>query len=112
MARYQKYLKTLVALGKVNGVDYNIGKSLQKLYQDAGFNPVDVYYYQHKISAKNAQQLALLGLQEWKNKAIEAKLTTPEKVASWEEIFKSIPIDDPHLIFEMSHQAYVLAKKG
>lgn len=91
---FKEFTNAVVNLGKHNGVDYNIGERLAKLYESAGLNAVDVYYNQQAVSAKNAQLLLLLTLNELKNKAIEANVLTKEKVNFLEEILIKLPVDD------------------
>ena len=106
---FKDYTDTVIALGNYLGVNYNIGDRLKGIYQNQGFSKVESYFLQNKISAKDCRQFLLLGLSEWKNKAIEAKLINEEKADLFEATIKSIPENDESLYFEMARQAYILA---
>lgn len=109
---FKEYTNAVVTLGKFKGVDYDIGNQLKKIYESVNFSRVDEYFHQQKISLQDAQKLLLLGLNEWKNKAIEAKVATKEEIDFWEETFKNLPINDPSFSFNMAKQSYILAWQG
>jgi ubiquinone/menaquinone biosynthesis C-methylase UbiE len=105
------YINIVMALGHHKKVDYDIGNRLEDLYKKNGFNPVKVYYNQQKISTTDLKKMLLMGLSEWKNKAIEINLLTADKVTAWENEIEAIPTDDPNLMFSLAKQAHVLAWK-
>lgn len=105
------YVGVVMALGKHNNVNYDIGNRLEELYKKAGFDRVKVYYNQQKIPPTDLKKMLLMGLSEWKNKAIEINLLTTDKVAAWEKEIEAIPTNDPNLMFSLAKQAHVLAWK-
>jgi ubiquinone/menaquinone biosynthesis C-methylase UbiE len=105
------YVNIVMALGHYKKVDYDIGNRLEDLYKKAGFDPIKIYYNQQKIPAIDFKKMLLMGLSEWKNKAIKINLLTADKVTAWEKEIESIPTNDPNLMFVLAKQAYVLAWK-
>lgn len=107
---FDNYTKATINLGKFYHVDYDIGKRLKNLYEEAGFRQVDVYYHQMNISPQDAQKLFLLGISEKRKKLLEAKIVSEETITNWEASAKSIPLNDNSQTYGMSNQAYVLAR--
>lgn len=105
------YVGVVMALGKHNNVNYDIGSNLEDLYKNAGFNPVKTYYNHQKIPAADLKKMLLMGLSEWKQKAIDLNLLTSTKVTAWEKEIEAIPTNDPNLMFHLAKQAHALAWK-
>ncbi|MBP6985196.1 MAG: methyltransferase domain-containing protein [Alphaproteobacteria bacterium] len=107
---FKEYMQTLLALGNKLGVDYNVGEKLGLLYEQAGFVRVQIDYRQQKLSVAQMKELLSKGI-EWKNRAIEAGVTTSERMAVIERTIKEWPDDDKDFFLATAKQAYVLAWK-
>jgi ubiquinone/menaquinone biosynthesis C-methylase UbiE len=107
---FKEYAHTLLALGDKLGVDYNVGEKLSTLYQQAGFVNVQTDYSQQKRTVAQLKELVSNGI-EWKNRAIAAGVTTPERMAVIERTIKEWPDDDQDFFFATAKQAHVLAWK-
>lgn len=69
----RQYGETLMALAAFLGVDYNIGRRLERLFEEAGFSRIKIAYHQQPLEDLTlAKQLLLMGLAEWGPKAIRA----------------------------------------
>jgi len=107
---FKEYRQTLLDLGSKLSVDYNVGEKLAQLYEQAGFEKVQADYSQQKLSVAQMKELLSKGI-EWKNRAISAGVTTPERIAVIEQTIKEWPDDDKDFFFATAKQAHVLAWK-
>ncbi len=107
---FKEYVQTLVALGDKLGVDYNVGEKLGILFEKAGYVNVQTDYSQQKKSIAQMKELVSKGI-EWKNRAIEAGVTTPERMQVIERTIKEWPDDDKDFFFATAKQVHVLAWK-
>lgn len=107
----QDYVGALVNLGKKFGCDYDIGEKLHLLYKQAGYVNTIVDYKQKNIGITMAKDMLLLGLEEWKDKAIAAGVATQDQVTTWETAIKNWPDDDTNFLYAIAQQAHVVTRK-
>ncbi|MCS5710425.1 methyltransferase domain-containing protein [Candidatus Berkiella aquae] len=110
-AHFADYIDSVIKLGASLGVDYNIGRRLYDIFQQAAFSNVEVYYQQKDMTIEEAKALFSHSLQELKNKLLQAKLATQDKINLWEQLFANIPLEDNSLLFRYAEQAYLIAQK-
>jgi SAM-dependent methyltransferase len=108
---FKAHLSAKIALGKHLGVDFDIGNKLIVLYEHNDFTKIKEHYEQLEVPSQEGKMLFYLGLKEWKDKAITAKVATEEEVLEWERAFRSIPANDSSISIKMAKQAYILAWK-
>lgn len=106
-----EYIDTLMKLAQTLGVDYDIGKRLQSLYQQAGYGKTEVTDSLPKVNSKQIKDMLLLGVKELKDKVIEAGIVSQEKVDGWIDAFNQWPEDEETFFEFPTRQAYVLAWK-
>lgn len=109
---YCEYIDTLMKLAQTLGVDYDIGKRLQLLYEQAGYGRTEVTYSLPKVNAKQIKDMLLLGVKELKDKVIEAGIVSQEKVEGWIDAFNQWSEDEENYFPFPTQQAYALAWKG
>lgn len=108
---FKDYVEALVNLGKSFALDYDIGAKLHLLYEQAGYMSTIFYDEQKNIGLAMAKEMLLLGLNEWKDKAITAGVTTQTQVATWETTIRDWPDNDTNFFYAIAKQAYVIARK-
>lgn len=106
-----EYIDTLMKLAQTLGVDYDIGKRLQLLYEQAGYDKTEVIYSLPKVNIKQIKDMVILGVKELKDKVIEAGIVSQEKVDGWIDAFTQWPEDEKTFFEFPTKQAYVLAWK-
>lgn len=106
-----EYVDTLMKLAQTLGVDYDIGKRLQFLYEQAGYGKTEVTYSLAKVNSKQIKEMLLLGVKELKDKVIEAGIVSQEKVDGWIDAFNQWSEDEETFFDFPTQQAYVLAWK-
>ncbi|MEK6734216.1 MAG: methyltransferase domain-containing protein [Pseudomonadota bacterium] len=99
-------MNVYLELGRQRGVDYDLGKRSVSLYQDAGFSKVDVEYKQLKIPGSDMKKLVKLGINEWKDKALEAGIINQDQLESWQTQINNF---SGEIEYPLATQAYVLA---
>jgi hypothetical protein len=104
----KEYRDTLMALGTYKGCDFNLGNKLTTLYEHAGFKHVEGYFKEHFLPISMAKKFIEMSLAEWKDKAIQAKLITPQHVDIWQKFLNELDENAPGFSFP---QAYALAWK-
>lgn len=100
------FANSYIALGRHKGLDYTIGEHIQDIYRNAGYSKVEIEYNRFNVSAKDMRKAVLLSLDEWKDKAIEAKIITEEQIILWEEDLSKL---SDNLDYFSAKQAYSLA---
>lgn len=108
---YCEYIDTLMKLAQTLGVDYDIGKRLKSLYEQAGYGKTAVTYSLPKVNAKQIKDMVILGVRELQGKVIEANLASQEKVEGWIDVFNQWSEDEKTFFEFPTQQAYVLAWK-
>ena len=83
----KNYYNALIKLGEHCSVDYNTGKKLKELYEDAGFSNVEYDIKYLPLSFKDGKKFLLLSIGEWGDKAIDAGTASVDEI---EQIKKSI----------------------
>jgi len=103
------YIKTLIALGQLKGVDFDIGTRLARLCQEIGFKKVQSNFFQPKMTAREAEEFFLGRSAEWEEEAIQLRLTTREQMEQWKK--ETVRMFSSSDYFSLAKQAYVLAQK-
>lgn len=83
-------IDAIIALGNNTGVDYNIRFRLMDLYKQVGFMYVEENLSVIDLSGKDIKATFLMSIEEWKDKAIEANIATPEQILMWQNVLHSI----------------------
>ena len=99
-------MNVYLELGRQRGVDYDLGKRSVSLYQAAGFSKVNVEYKQLKILGHDMKKLVKLGINEWKDKALEVGLINQDQLESWQTQINNF---SGEVEYPLATQAYVLA---
>lgn len=81
----KEYINAYVEMGRKRGVNYDMGSHLDNTLNKAGFANTEVTYTLVKIDAELGKTMLPMFLDEWKDEAIRAEVTTEEKVAAWKE---------------------------
>lgn len=84
------FVKTLVALGKERGSDYNIGLSLPNLIGDAGFSPIEANLRPFRFDFQEGIALMLNRIEEIKDKVVKTNLATLDQISTWRTTFEQI----------------------
>ena len=87
-------IDAIIELGRHNNVDYDVRLRLKNLYNQAGFAHVEEDLSIIDLSGKDIRTAFLMSLAEWKDKAIEANIATPEQVLLWQDVLQSIADDE------------------
>ena len=107
------YFQTLIALGNFNGVDFNIGKKLPMLCQASGcFDLIECYTTQQHLDPMTTKEKLLSRLEEWEEKALEAKLMTLEQLQHWKKALAKLSGKEPANFFHIAEQTHVLARRS
>ena len=105
------YIKTIVALGKHKGVDFEIGDKLVTLCKNSYFSSVDSYDIQHKIDPNIASYMLYARIDEWSAKAIDAQLTTQDIIENWKISLRQFGQLTPPEYYALAKQTYIIARK-
>jgi hypothetical protein len=106
------YFQTLIALGHVHGVDFNIGNKLPMLCQQLEcFALIENYVTQEHLGPKSTKEKLLSRLEEWEGKALEAKLVTLEQLQHWKKGLEQLSGEGPPRFFHAAEQTHVIAQK-
>lgn len=109
---YHGCIDALVNLGKTLGVDYDIGRSLGTLYEEEGYEAVEVTFERPEATLKQIKDMLILGVDEWKAEGLKKGVMSQESVAASQALFQGWPDDDDRTAPFPTEQAYVLARKG
>lgn len=93
------------------GVNHDIGKDLQVLYESAGFASVETYRTQYHVPVRDFSAVYSKSFAEMKPKFIEHKIMTPEEADSMEEEMKNLPHTHPDSVYHFE-QAHVIARSA
>lgn len=96
-------------IGKRLGVDSDIGKNLQEIYEDAGYAPVEVYRAPHRVPVLPFSEVSVKSFHELKAKYINAGLMTEDESVSIEQLLENLPQTHPDLLY-IFEQGHVIAK--
>ena len=86
-----KYVNALSQLRKYHNVDYNIGEKLELMYKNAGYSDVKADHMEERLTAKDAKEIFVMAVAEWKDKAIEAEILSLDEVNILEQALKDMP---------------------
>lgn len=111
-ASYHGCIDALVNLGKTLGVDYDIGRSLGALYENEGYEAVQVTLERPEATLKQIKDMLIFGVDEWKAEGLKKGVMSQESVAASQALFQGWPDDDDRTAPFPTEQAYVLARKG
>jgi len=103
------YFASLVQLGKLKSVDFDIGEKLPDLCKEEGFKKIEHYEIQHKYFAKEVKLLVLSRIDEMKEKFITTGIANEKKISKWKSAMSSLPED--HSFYLASMQYHVLVWK-
>jgi len=107
---FREYVKAIADVGKKMGVDYDLGKRLLTLYEQAGYVETNVDYNQPQVKIAYVKETLPLDIAEWKDKAVALGVLTQEKAASWVQTIKDWPDDDTDS-FNLPMLVYTIARK-
>ena len=96
-------------IGKRLGVDSDIGKNLQQIYEKSGYALVETYKAPHRVAVIPFSEVSLKSFQELKDKYIDAGLMTEDESASIEDQLRNLPRTHPDLLY-IFEQGHVIAK--
>ncbi len=91
------YFQTLIALGNVNGVDFNI-------------DVLEHYTTKEHLDPVATGEKLLSRLEEWEGRALEAKLMTLEQLQHWKKELEKLSEKSPSNFFHIAEQTHVLAR--
>ena len=105
-ATLKEYISAYVEMGRRRGVNYDIGSRLDNTLNKAGFANTEVTYTLVKIDAELGKTMLPMFLDEWKDEAIRAEVTTEERIAAWKETISTLT-NNRQLLFG---HAYTMAR--
>lgn len=107
---FREYVQAIADVGKKMEVDYDLGKRLLPLYEQAGYVGTQVDYNQPQVKIAYVKKTLPLDIAEWKDKAVVLGVLTQEKAAKWVQTIKDWPDDDTES-FNLPMLAYAIARK-
>lgn len=105
----KRVMDLLFNMKKHNGLDYNVAKKIEKIFEEGQFSHIESYETENKMSAKDSVLLAYMSFSEWSQKAVDANLVDKEEARNLEQtLADSMESNEDTLAGTLK---YVIAKK-
>jgi ubiquinone/menaquinone biosynthesis C-methylase UbiE len=106
-----QYRDSVIKLGAINGVNYNIGQSTPEMSWKLPNSFVENYELENKITLGQYKELAVIRLSEVGDKLISAGLITEETLLNWKKEIESVPVNEERYFVNLGNLTCVLVEK-
>jgi len=110
-AEIGNYRDAVIALGKKNEADYNLGGKLPYICKELPFNVVYVDDLETKLKIPVGKALLIARIPELGDKIVEAKIATAEDVDGWVKIITDLPDEDEQGYINVGNVMHILLEK-